>query len=178
MSEQESMHDPRRDPEEILQEPRKVPTSPAPEHPGIPPAIQELQMELAKTGVISDTFKDYIMRMVLVAADEVVGSMSPGGVEQEALRKEFISRRFDDKACVKLSARSIEELSEQCFERTDSGKLIGIFLDRRFPDPHDVVKKLLLGTYDEVVSVREWLWREINEDPESFCDIEKEVLGD
>lgn len=139
----------------------------------VPPAIEELQIELAKTGVISDDFKNYILHMCLRALEEALSTMSPGSVEQEALRQEFLSRRFSDKSRVKLNAQSLASLGEQCFHGVDSGKFLGEFFDRYFPDPHDAFMKLLLGTYDEVVSVREWLWREIDENPGSFCDVEK-----
>jgi len=142
---------------------------------GILGSIQELQIELAKTGVISDAFKNYILHMALKAAEEAVSSMAPGGVEQEALRQEFISRRFEDKACVKLNARTLEELTEQCFHTKISGRLLGNFFDENFPEPHDALQKLLTGTFDDVIAVREWLWREINENPLPFCDIEKRL---
>ena len=74
-------------------------------------SLQELQRELAKTSVISDAFKDYIFQMTLTAVEEAVKSLGPQSIEQKALRGEFISRRFEDKACVKLNARTLEELS-------------------------------------------------------------------
>ena len=138
-------------------------------------SLERLHEELSKTSVISESFKDFIFQTALRAVDEGVGVHTPSAVEQESLRQEFVSRRFDDKSCVKLSARSLEELSRECFTGDRSGRLIGSFLDDRFPEPKDAVLKLLTGTYAEVIAVREWLWREINENPESFCDVEKDV---
>ena len=138
-------------------------------------SLQELQRELAKTSVISDAFKDYIFQMTLTAVEEAVKSLGPQSIEQEALRGEFISRRFEDKACVKLNARTLEELSSQCFCGKRSGRLLGEFFDKRFPEPNDAMIKLLLGSLEEVVSVREWLWRELNESPLPFCELEQRI---
>lgn len=139
----------------------------------VPSVLEELQMELAKTGVISDDFKNYLLHMCLRAVEEALSSMAPGSVEQEALRQEFLARRFSDKSRVKLNSQSIESLGEQCFSEEYSGRFLGEFLDDRFPEPKDALKKLLLGTYDDVVAVREWLWRELDENPETFCDLER-----
>jgi hypothetical protein len=176
MAEQEPIRDPRVEPEG----PRVVIAGGEGEAVGETPegvlgAIQDLQVELAKTGVISDVFKDYIMRMALMAAEEAISAMAPEGVEQEALRQEFLARRFEDKSRVKLNAPNIEELMKDCLQKPFAGRLVGEFFDMHFPPPHDAMKKLLLGTYDEVVSVREWLWREIDEQPSNFCDVEKRL---
>lgn len=176
MPEQEPIRDPRAEREEEESRVTITGDNASAEHgqESVPNAFQELHTELAKTGVISDAFKDYILRMALAVGEEEVKSQTPSSVEQEALRQEFISRRFDDKTCVKLNSRSLEELASQCFKGSKAGGFIGALLDRRFPDPHDAIHKLFLGTYEEVIAVREWLWREINENPEMFCDIEKE----
>ena len=110
MAESESIRDPRVDREDSG--PRVVVAGDREE--GVPPregvlnAFEELHRELAKTAVLSDSFKDYILGLALSMVEEATAGAGPGsaGVEQEALREEFLSRRFDDKSRVKLNAAS------------------------------------------------------------------------
>lgn len=178
MPNQEPMRDPRLDRQEDEGPVVVGASSEEPPPENLLPAIEELHRELAKTGVISDAFKDYILRMALTAAEEAVGSMAPNGVEQEALRQEFLSRRFEDKSCVKLGSRTIEELLSECVKKPFFGRMIGEYFDTHFPEPLDAMRLLLLGSYEEAVSVREWLWREINENPVLFCELEKRLSED
>lgn len=151
-----------------------VPQEPQPPVEEIMPAIQELQRELAKTSIISDAFKDYLMRATLMAVEEAMVSGGDNAVEQEVLRKEFLSRRFDDKSRVKLSAHNIEDLFKDCLRQPYGSRLIGLFFGTHFPEPNNAMEKLLTGSYDDVVAVREWLWRAINETPRDFCEVEKQ----
>jgi hypothetical protein len=128
--------------------------------------LKELHDELAKTSVISDVFKDRILQLALEAADEV-RKAKPGG-DAEELRQEFMGRRFKDVSAVKLVARSIAEFLNK-FSKDRHALGIVRFLMSKYPKG-DWLRSFLLGTHTDVVAVREWLWREMSENPQGLLE--------
>lgn len=141
------------------------------------PAVENLQMELTKTGVISDMFKDFLMSVTMAAVEQAHALGASGGVDPE-LHEEFLTRAFADKAVVKLKAKNISEFLKQ-IPIEYAGRLLGEYIDRYFPNTKDEtrgVDKLFLGTHVDISAVREWLWRELNEHPEKLVELERELV--
>jgi len=138
------------------------------------PAFQELHTELSKTMVLSDRFRDYIIQQAFRAVEEAAKSFEPGIDEQNILRDEFRGRRFIDKTAVRLGTQSIDLLLKSLREKGYAGAVLGRLLDTGYPKEHDPLYALLTGSYEEVVAVREWLWRAMNETPDLLCDVERE----
>ena len=133
--------------------------------------LNELHAELAKTSVLSDAFKDYIIRQTLAATVE---AFSRGrAVGSEELRQEFIARKFKDKSTVKTGIRNISELCSKLDQET-SAAIFRIF-NKLFPGkPGDWLKSVLSGSFEEVEALREWFWRIIDEKPEALSDFIKQ----
>jgi hypothetical protein len=136
-------------------------------------AVRDLHAELAKTAVLSDAFKDFLIRSVFLAIEEAAKLAVPREDEREAFRNEFRNRLFTDKTSVKLGSRTFSDLLESLQGKGYAGAVLGHLLDMNYPEPRDGISKLLTGTYDEVLAVREWLWRSLNEDPMDICDAER-----
>jgi hypothetical protein len=127
-------------------------------------SIQGLQAELEKTSVISDSFKDFIIFAAIGAATE---GHQAGGAEVPELHEEYLNRRFSDKTMVRLGVQNIVELMEKVKDpRQTSG--LAQFISKMFPGD-DGVARLLVGKYDDVTAVRDWLWRAIDENSEEFA---------
>ena len=137
--------------------------------------LKELHAELSKTAVISDSFKDFIFNLVLQSVEESGKSVTIDDNEQELLNNEFKDRLFNGKASVKLGSRTFFDLLKSLTDKEYSGRVVGEFLDRYYPNPNDAIIKLLTGSFEEVVSVREWLWMGLNENPSNICKIEKSI---
>jgi len=133
--------------------------------------LNELHAELSKTAVLSDAFKDYIIRQTLAAASE---AFSRGrAVGSEELRQEFIARRFKDKTAVKTGIRNISELCS----KLDQDTSVAIFrvFNKLFPGkPGDWLKIVISGSFEELEALREWLWRLIDEKPEVLSEFVKQ----
>ena len=74
----------------------------------VPSAFDDLHKELAKTAVLSDSFKDYLIQQIYRTIEEL--TVDQGSQESEALRQEFMLRRFSDKTAVKLGATCMQEV--------------------------------------------------------------------
>jgi hypothetical protein len=132
--------------------------------------LNELHAELSKTSVISDAFKDYIIRTTLEAA---ANAYSKGrAVGSEELRQEFIGRRFSDKSSVKTG---VHNMSELCAKITQGNSpVIFQVLNKLFPGkPGDWIRIVLSGSFEEVEAFREWLWRIVDQKPEVFSEFSK-----
>lgn len=129
-------------------------------------SIQGLQAELEKTSVISNSFKDFIIFAAMGAAIE---GQQAGGAEVPELHEEYLNRRFTDKTIVRLGSQTMLDLAGKL---KDSRQASGLaqFISNRFPG-EDGITKLLVGKYDDVAAVRDWLWREIDENAEEFAKL-------
>jgi hypothetical protein len=126
--------------------------------------------------VLSDRFRDYIVQQAFRAVEEAASSFAPGIDEQNLLRDEFRGRRFIDKTAVRLGVQSIDLLLKSLREKGYSGAVLGRLFDAGYPKEHDAFYALLTGSFEEVLAVREWIWRNLNETPDALCEVEREEV--
>jgi hypothetical protein len=133
--------------------------------------LELLYEELSKTSVISENFKELIYSLATQAVDEVSKGIK-GPNEEGLLQGEFASRRFKDSSAVIFKSRNIAELAEKSF---DVWWKLFSYIFSKFP--REIAKQtvhpmfmLFCGPMSDVVAVREWLWRELNENSKEVRD--------
>jgi hypothetical protein len=131
--------------------------------------LLQLNSELEKTAVISEQFKQFIMGMAVAAAEEAFVNIDKK-TDEPNFEEEFIFRQFSGKASVRLKCRNMSELPLKLRGHVGLSRGIGIYIGKYYPDGGGVVS-LLTASYVYVTAVREWLWMEINNNPDRFAEV-------
>jgi hypothetical protein len=130
----------------------------------------QLNAELDKTVVISDQFKQFIMSLASAAAEEAVSVNIDKKAEEVNLEEEFLSRQFSGKASVRLKCRNMSELMIKVNSSVGLSRGLGIYIGKYYPNKSGLTP-LLTSDYTEVLTVREWLWMEINTHIDRFAEV-------
>ena len=129
----------------------------------------QLNAELDKTVVISDNFKQFIMSLAAAAAEEAFVNIDKNKNAPD-LEEEFLHRQFSTKASVRFKCRDFLEFMSKVNASVGLSRGIGIYIGKYYPTKNGLAT-LLTSTYTEVLTVREWLWMEINNHTDLFAEV-------
>jgi hypothetical protein len=129
----------------------------------------QLSSELDKTVVISEQFKQFIMLLASAAAEEAFVNIDKKD-ETPDLEEEFLNRQFSGKASVRMKCRNFSEFMQKVNSSLGLSRGLGIYIGKYYPSKSGMVP-LLTSVYAEVLTVREWLWMEINNHTDRFAEV-------
>lgn len=129
----------------------------------------QLSAELDKTIIVSETFKQFIMGLAAAAAEEAFVNIDKK-TDTPDLEEEFLNRQFSGKASVRLKSRNFSEFMQKVNSSLGLSRGLGIYIGKYYPNKSGMVP-LLTSVYTEVLTVREWLWMEINNHTDRFAEV-------
>ena len=130
----------------------------------------QLNSELDKTVVISEQFKQFIMGLASAAAEEAFSVNIDKKKDEPDLAEEFLNRPFSSKATVRLKSRNFAEFMHKVNANAGLSRGLGLYIGKYYPTKSGLVP-LLTSNHEEVITVREWLWMEINQHTDRFAEI-------